>query len=165
MMKRIATYTMVFLLASMFLVSFTGIRLLIHQCLACDSTDIALLGFAAEDASDLHNKHAGEAVCHLPLETAEDPACCESHEHDHADHCGDCCETEVHYLKNDYKVSLEKMEVRVMPIEVAVLIHNLLPAPEGDAPAVIKHRARPDNAPPRIAGRDFVIYSHQLKIS
>ncbi len=163
-MKRIAKHIMVFLLSLIFLVSFSGIRLMMHHCFSCETTDITFLGFASEDARSMHQKHREASSCHLPAHGKETHTCCDSHAHDDAE-CKDCCESEVHYLKTDYKVSHEKSEIRVAPLELTVLIPVLYPSEDAGLLTAKEYRFYPDRAPPRPAGRDFIIYSHQLKIA
>ncbi len=164
-MKRIATHTMVFLLASLFLLSFTGIRMLIHHCLGCETTDIALFAFAYDDCDATHHTHAGSATCHFPASDDHRHGCCEAHDEAHEDACGNCCETEVRYLKNDYQVPQEKSEPRLTPVMVAVLTPFLIPSEEDQALPGMLDGHSSNSGPPRPVGREFVIYTHRLKIS
>lgn len=163
-MRQFAKHTMIFLLSLIFLVSFSGIRMLVHHCLSCETTDIAILAFSSENTRSLHQKHMEESSCNLPSPGEEIHTCCDANDHQHEE-CHDCCKSEEHYLKTDYKISHDKPEVRVVPTELILLTSLVLPA-EHTKPLTTSERLfYPDRAPPRPAGRDFVIYSHQLKIA
>jgi len=84
-MRVIGKHILVYLLASMFLVSFTGIRLLIHYCMACETTDVAFLGLNEENADAMHRSHAEEGTCHIPLDDEDGATCCGTHD-THSDH-------------------------------------------------------------------------------
>lgn len=166
-MKRLATQIMALTLAAMFLLSFTGIRLLIHYCMSCDTTDVSLFGFAGQDTGAMHQRHLESSVCHISFEDDQTEAitCCDHDEAEAHQHCGDCCKSDVHYVKNDYEVPREKMDVRVIPVELVILLPNLLPDTGDNSEPVSKIVAVSDRPPPKPVGRDFVIFSHQLKIS
>ena len=180
-MKKVLTYALAFSLASIFLVSFTGIRLLIHHCLSCDTTDIALLGLSADATAAMHQRHTqsatcqiapGEAdhgTCELPMGEADThegalPATCCDTGHDGSGHCGDCCQTEVHYLKTEYEVPREKVENRIQPVQLALVITNFFQDVDEPESPLTTQRITPDRAPPKPVGRDFVIYAQHLKI-
>lgn len=181
------THILALVLASIFLVSFTGIRLLIHHCLSCNTTDIALLGLAADASASMHQRHAQEATCHvvpgedaaasceLPVSGSDSPlvaklsleavpgSCCDT-AHDGSAHCGDCCHMEVHYLKTEYEVPREKVEYRILPVQLDLaftLLQNVVEQLE--SPLKLSY-VTPDRAPPKAVGRDFVIYAQHLKI-
>lgn len=165
-MKKIATNILVFCLAGIFLMSFTGVRLLIHHCLSCDTTDVALFSFAGGDCDALHHKHAENTACHIPETGEETGACCvPENANDHNDPCGNCCKTEIHYIKNEYQVPQERHEHRIEPVVLAILIPLYLSV-EDYLPLNDLFSDKRSNAdPPKPVGRDFVIFSHQLKIS
>ncbi len=162
----------------MFLVSFTGMRLLIHHCMACDATDVALLGLQAEDPEAMHRDHAKDgtcaipiddaeaATCHIPLDDTEGVSCCYTHG-DHSDNgCGDCCQSEVHYLRAEFEVTPDKHEPRIEP--VMITLHPGLTQAAWFVPEMSANLIMPvvnERPPPRMTGRDFVIYAHHLKIS
>ena len=159
---------MIFSLAAIFLLSFTGIRMLIHHCLSCETTDILLFASANKDCGAIHHNHHNhneDAVCHISLNHDEAIACCVGDdEHDH-NSCENCCKTEVHYLKNDYEVFQERSEQRIEPVVVAVLVNLFVPAIEDDLPAGHPFNHYTSTDPPQPVGREFVIYTHQLKIA
>ncbi len=178
MIKTIGKHIITYLLASMFLLSFTGMRLLIHHCLACDTTDVALLGLHAEDAEAMHRDHAeggtcaipiddAEAgTCHIPFDDAEGLSCCDTHDR-HSDRgCGDCCQSEIHYLRAEFEVTTDKQEPRLEPVLITLLpslINTTRFEPEESAK--LTKPVTDERPPPRLTGRDFVIYAHHLKIS
>ncbi len=186
-MKKVLTHILALVLASIFLVSFTGIRLLIHHCLSCDTTDIALMGLGVDATTSMHQRHAREATCHivpgedttasceLPVCGTDFPlvaklsleavpgSCCDTG-HDGYAYCGDCCQTEVHYLKTEYEVPREKVENRIQPVQLALAITTLFHVVDQPDTPLALHRITPDRAPPKPVGRDFVIYAQHLKI-
>ncbi len=165
-MRVIGKHILVYLLASMFLVSFTGIRLLIHYCMACETTDVAFLGLNEENADAMHRSHAEEGTCHIPLDDEDGATCCGTHD-THSDHgCGDCCQSEVHYLRAEFEITPEKHEPRIEPVLITLLprfmdTESIVPETTGKIPP----RPVDERPPPRLTGRDFIIYAHHLKIS
>ncbi len=178
MIKTIGKHIISYLLASMFLVSFTGMRLLIHHCMACDTTDVALLGLHPEDIDAMHRDHAGKGTCAIPVndaaaascgilpDDAEGATCCDNHDVPGDQGCGDCCQSEVHYLRAEFEVTPDKQEPRLEPVLLTLLPrllnHERFVADEAQTMTLPVVDERP---PPRLTGRDFVIYAHHLKIS
>ncbi len=163
---RLARQLMALVLASLFLVSFTGISLLIHHCLACDTTDIALPWVSADEACAMHERHTETASCHLPAGAGHDSECCDIPLHEDNSSCGSCCESEVRYLKTDYEVAHEKTVLRVLPVETTMLTHHENVVEDVVAgPPTSGLFIRSDRPPPKPVGRAFVIYSHQLRIA
>jgi len=165
-MKTIGKHIISYLLASMFLVSFTGMRLLIHHCMACDTKDLALLGWHLEDPEAMHRDHAEGGTCQIPHDATEGVTCCDTHDN-HGDHgCGDCCQSEVHYLRAEFKVTPDKHEPPIEPVQLTLhprIMEAAWFVPEKPASLIMPvFNERP---PPRLTGRDFVIYAHHLKIS
>ncbi len=178
MIKTIGKHIISYLLASMFLVSFTGMRLLIHHCMACDTTDVALLGLHAENPDAMHRDHAGggtctipiddaeAASCQVPLDDAKDATCCDSHGAPGDHGCGDCCQSEVHYLRAEFEVTPDKHEPRLAPVLITLL--PTLMHPErfvAEESLTLTMPVVDERPPPRFTGRDFIIYAHHLKIS
>ncbi len=153
---------MAYLLAAMFLLSFTGIRMLIHHCLSCNNTDVAIFSFATDKCSIHHANE--EAVCHIPPSGEANSGCCETAHDAGDDDCGHCCKTEVHYLKNDYQVSQERNEKRIEPVVVAILAPLFLLQDADLLPGKQMIRQFANSDPPKPAGRDFLIFIQQLKI-
>ncbi len=152
-MKKWFRHIIAILLAFMFLVSFTGIRMLIHHCLSCDTTEYAFALQAEDCCGGIHHHH--EAAC---CEVADDmEGACDMQESNH------CCETEIQYLKNEYQVAQERLLPKVLPVEMAALpldFSNLQPEP-----SVLKSTGNITfiPPPPKLTGRDFVLFTHQLK--
>ena len=162
-MKKIAKNTLAFTLAAIFLMSFTGVRLLIHHCLGCDTTDIALFSLVTED---LHHRHAEATTCHIDLHDAGHSGCCPiDHSYDHEHSCENCCKTEVHYLKNDYEMQTERNEKRIEAPVLTVLFHFMAPNILEILPSKLSEQYFTDSGPPKLVGRDFVIYAQHLKIA
>ena len=162
-MKKIAIHTLVFTLAAIFLMSFTGVRLLIHHCLGCDTTDIALFSLATDD---LHQKHAEAATCHIDFGDEGHSGCCPvDHSDDHEQSCKNCCKTEIHYLKNDYEMQAERNEKRIEAPVLAVLFHFVSPIITNELSSKLSEQYFTDSGPPKLVGRDFVIYAQHLKIA
>lgn len=158
---------MVFSLAAIFLLSFTGIRMLIHHCLSCETTDVFLFASANQACDAIHHNHHNQnegAVCHINLDIDDATSCCAGEdEHDHAS-CENCCKTEIHYLVNEYEVYQERSEQRIEPVVLAVFVNLFLPVGGDDLPADSFYvNDNPD--PPKLVGRDFVIYAHELKFA
>ncbi len=167
-MKRLVLQSLALLMASMFLLSFTGIRMLIHHCLACETTTKALIGLAPENCQQFHLDHTGAAACHLPSGFSDglQSDCCPGDEDVHGHACGSCCESEVEYLKNDYQVVQEKQGIRIDPVAVAPLTPMIpvVAVEESVLPGLSLCTAT-NTDPPRFVGREFVIFAHQLVIS
>ncbi len=149
-------------LATIFLVSLTGIRLLIHHCMACDTKEISLVAYA-DDCCDHHQEnhaHHGTNSCSFPL-TGEKSCCAESGQ------CGmdeDCCKDEVIYLVKDYELSHERQTIRVEAVMIAIHADLNFLSLFND---LEKEFFTPHNyaePPPRIVGKDFILFTHQIKI-
>ncbi len=165
-MKRLARYGMACILAAFFLLSFTGVRLLIHHCMSCDTTDYAFLGFASGRPGYLHEHSADATACSLPEHHKAAPVCCDSHGTDHTSDgsCEECCNSEIHYLKADIETHQVKHDIRIVPQVLDALPLAIIPP--GEFPVIRSNEtlARKNKPPPGFVGRGFVIYSHQLKI-
>ncbi len=163
-MKKLATNTLALTLATIFLMSFTGVRLLIHHCLGCDTTDIALFSLASDDS--MHHKHAEATTCHVAFDDDGHSGCCPAdHGDDHEHGCENCCKTEVHYLKNAYEMQTERNEKRIEAPVLAVLFHFVAPYTPEELPSNLSQQHHTDSGPPTPVGRDFVIYAQHLKIA
>jgi hypothetical protein len=155
---------MALLLASFFLISFTGVRLLVHHCMGCEMTEVAFAGSPGD-------------CCHMEQEAETDSCCTENPSPagisdacsmDPGSECCDilgsgCCDTETIYLKGDFELISERTLIKIeTPVAAALVIAvETLADPASDAFA---HRTTTfEDPPPRRVGRDFVLYSHQLK--
>ncbi len=181
------------LLACSFLVSFTGMRLLVHHCAGCGTSEVVFMGDASAccmNPSDgsvayllagTYNPSAGngtdaetdkraslgccaDAGAIYGADTEASLSCCAAA----AQSCGlsgqqGCCNFESIYLKADLKLTVEKPLPRVeVPVsDIAVLFPALLGLTSFASPLLATNFAI--DPPPRLTGRDFVLYSHQLK--
>ncbi len=165
-MKKLATNTLALTLATIFLMSFTGVRLLIHHCLGCDTTDIALFSLVTDDCNSLHHKHTEAATCHISFDDDGHTGCCPGYDADNPAHsCENCCKTETHYLKNDYEMQSERNEKRIEAPVLAVLLHFVTPYILEEIPSKTSLQHYPETEPPTPVGRDFVIFAQRLKIA
>lgn len=150
------------ILATIFLVSLTGIRLLIHHCMACDTKEVSLV--ANFDGCCEHHQenysHQGTITCSFPL-TGESSCCVEFGQ------CGmdeDCCRDEVIYLVNDYELTHERQSIRIESLMVALNIETSfcsLICFSDNNDFIPQNYAEP---PPRIVGKEFVLFTRQIKI-
>ncbi len=181
------------LLACSFLVSFTGIRLLVHHCAGCGTSEVVFLGDASaccmnpSDGSvafllagtynaSVGNETDAETDKRASLSCRADTgvisvadmeaslSCCAAA----AQSCSlsgqeGCCNFESLYLKADLNLTVEKPLPRVeVPVsDVAVLFPAMLSL-SVFASSLLAPNCFID-PPPRLTGRDFVLYSHQLK--
>lgn len=152
------------MLAGMILVSFTGMRLLIHHCFACDTTDVVLAAFAPEACDAFHDNHHTHSHCEIHgTGYGDNTPCCENAEEGLVADCQDCCDTEHHYARTEYRVVQENLDIRVLPQEMEapfVKKTDLLNPISSHVEVAI---VIPPEPPPGHWGRDFVIFSHQLK--
>ncbi len=152
-MRKWFRHIVAMLLAFMFLVSFTGIRMLIHHCMSCETTEYAFAINAEDCCGGIHHHH--EAACsHEPSD--EHGACGLADTHD-------CCETEIQYLKNDYQIAQERLVPKVVPVEMVATpldLSGFWTEPPVLTPIDINTL---DSPPPKFTGRDFILFTNQLK--
>ena len=158
-MQNILKHILSWTLAAIFLVSFTGLRLLIHHCMACESSNIYL--FAQVDGCCEHHSqnHNQQNTCQLPLDEAA--SCCSAG--NSQSHCENCCKDEIVYLVNEYDVSLERQQNKIVPVEFELVFISLNELCGFDSS---EYKFTPHNnfiPPPKWVGKDFILYSHQLK--
>ncbi len=149
---------MALVLASFFLVSFTGFRLLVHHCMGCEMTEVV---FAGSPADCCHKEQDAEtnSCCTEYGDPAGSNAACS------LDLNSECCDIQTIYLKGDFELVSERSTVK---IEVPVLAAFVFIAETAwdQEPKILFHGTTTfEDPPPRLTGRDFVLYSHQLKIS
>ncbi|MFW5707852.1 MAG: hypothetical protein ACOCX0_02160 [Bacteroidota bacterium] len=158
-MKKITTTILSLLLATTFLLSFAGIRLLLHHCVACETTDVNLFVQNA-DCCTHSNGSASDASCELPAEGTA--SCCASQTSE--EQCDNCCEDEIVYLKNDYELNKERNQVKVEPVALQLELSpiNLLQqtVETTDEPAFVNYIP----PPPSYVGKAFVLFTRQIKI-
>lgn len=149
---------------SVFLVSFTGVRLFMHECATCNSTEISIIQTEASCCSAVsETDNAG--ICEIPYDD-NSADCCSTPASNSGCKTDDCCTDQVIYLVNDYDFSKERSQERVEPqvlkfLQIAFAIVNVIPADE-----TISFGYFPfSEPPPKLSGKEFIIFSHQLKIS
>lgn len=156
-MANALKYRLSGILAFVFLVSFTGLPMLMHHCFSCESTSIHLFS-QIQDCCEAHREHH-----HHSCADQENPEtdCCSQHT-DEA--CENCCKDSLIYLQNDYTFSLDRQILKILPWEFAVL--GLITF-EAEPNLTLSGAFGLDDAchdpPPRITGKTFLIYTHQLK--
>jgi hypothetical protein len=155
-MKKAIKNIMSIILAGLFLITFAGVRLLLHQCMKCESTDLAVLTSSSSCCQQASAEDALMAsCCTIDFSAA---ACC-------TDQSENCCQDEVVFLKNDYELVNEKQQSRIEPHVSASLILAFslfdIIADDSDNLSFLNYN---QEKPPLRAGRDFVIFSHQIKI-
>ena len=151
--------TVSILLATIFLVSFTGMRLVMHHCSGCGTTEIVLASVGTDSccgqtagASEPGKGSASDMACCTP----EDITC-------HAGIHAGCCQFEDLYLKGEFTLIIDKVSPR---IDLPVVADAITPEPIDAAihsTGIVATPYHVTNPPPRLAGRAFVLYSHQLK--
>lgn len=169
-MKQLVRHTLALILASFFLVSFTGFRLLVHHCLGCDAVEVVL---AADSSHCCQSHHDSQSCCsagaHDGGRDSGDLARGESCDLMHGEGCdhthGDgCCKMETLYLKGDFEGTTERTSVKIEAPEIAALDMLVNPADDDRPETRIPGASVTEDPPPRLTGRDFILYSHQLKI-
>lgn len=145
------------LLASVFLLSFTGLRLLSHYCTGCQTEDVSLF----TEMQSCCSNHQHEESMQCDLEMAVDTCCTE----DQPVPCSNCCSEQVIYVKHKYEVVTYSEQLRLLPvmITIPVFVYHHLSAQKvtGDELSFGLFSAQP---PSRIVGKEFLVYSHQLKL-
>ena len=106
-MKKQLNILLALTLALNILLSFAGIRMLVHYCFQCDDVEYALFIDTGHDCCNLEHKHNHDEgsesdCCSLP----------DSHDADH-NHCDNCCKTELRYIQNEYKAANEKPVIKI----------------------------------------------------
>ena len=154
-MKKIITISFSLLLAATFLMSYTGLRLLIHHCMSCESTGLAV--FSQQQSCCLEQDEEA-TVCDISSTSA---SCCIPAE---GEACENCCSEEVVYLKKDFEFSKDRQQPRIesVPVDVfADLFGNEIIHSVTSNQVVSFNNTDP---PPKLTGKAFVLFSHQLKI-
>ncbi len=151
-------------MASLFLVSFTGIKMLVHHCMSCETTAYSLISH-----TDGH--------CPQPelAELTDESACCISEVVNENSYCSsienvcngctdNCCDNEVLYFVNDYEVSFERNEFNLSPW-VQALLPSLLNDYYSLTAPVPTFYTIDSQPPPKWVGKEFILFSHQLRVS
>ncbi len=164
-MKKIFTRILSLILLATFLVSFAGLRIQMHECATCNTREISFFGEAQSCCSSSEHASSNEDSCALPL-AGESASCCGIPDEETA-HTSGCCTDEVLYVFNDYEFAKEKQHQRVEPLVITcvALLANTFDASDL---SVQKQTITPGDdspPPPNKVGKDFVLFTHQLKIS
>jgi hypothetical protein len=155
-MHKLSKNILSLLLVGMFVLSLTGLRMFVHHCSGCDVSRVSFFAPAGDccDADPL-------AICSIDPEMPS--SCCETPPEGTG--CDDCCHDEVHYLTNDYELTYNRHQTNIEPqilFIIAVLLHEGFDYPDiQKIPSVVNEFSDP---PPGFTGKDFIIYSHQIKI-
>lgn len=155
--KKIITISLSLLLATTFLMSYTGMRLLIHHCMSCDTTGLAMFSQQQSCCLDAQQDD-GMILCDITTASA---SCCTASE-DSA--CENCCSEEVVYLKKDFEFSNDRQQPRIeaVPVDVtADLFGDEILHSDQSNQVVSFNNTDP---PPKLTGKAFVLFGHQLKI-
>ena len=162
-MKRLGIQLLSMLLAGMFLVSFAGMRLLTHHCYTCESTDVIVAGFSQDDRfDDIHHHHHEGNNCQ-ENHSGGNPTCCDDFEKGHDCHCGEDCESEIHYLRAEYDASADRSPEKIVSPEFVLLSVFVVSVQEVEETSFSLPFISLNDPPPKPAGRDLVILSCRLK--
>jgi hypothetical protein len=146
-------------LASLFLVSFTGIQMLVHYCMSCNTTEYNL-DFSEQKCTNHEPIQSTQTCCSIDI--IKD-GCCEITSD--AAQCDDCCSHETFYLKNDYQVAYERHDQKILPVVFSLLpsvLHEVVQQLSAKEDHSLMNALPP---PPMRTGKDFILYSHQIKIA
>lgn len=149
------------LLAGLFLVSFTGVRLLVHHCMGCETSAMYVFADAGSCCDFPATSNAEHAAC--AVNAGDQGSCCSAENTENS--CENCCDNEVVYVKNEYKVSHERQVLRVEPVlvDAEVFTHALFSL-QFDVRGEKNLFPSTVDPPPRKVAREFILFAHQLKI-
>lgn len=146
-------------LAAVVLMATSGFRIYSHECDCCGKDEISLVAIDAccEDAHTAQAcelTHMAESDCCAPVSDVDVVHDCET---------SDCCEVQADFvkLKNVFDKS------KVLSIKYPILESHVVQVIDAEALAekdITGFLQVADNSPPKIPVRDFVIFSHSLKI-
>jgi len=169
-MYKLINNTIAIILSGLFLVSFTGVKFIAHHCFKCQDTDYSFFAVAS-DSSDCCSHHALHQV-------PQSNTCCTLSDSEGVSnyvipeipHCTSptqrCCKKEVVYLKNDYEVLTDRQDKRLIPSIIGLLpvLTERSLAPESPT-EIILFSKNDLQAPLRLSGKDFIIFTHHFKVS
>jgi hypothetical protein len=149
------------LLAGVFLLSFTGLRLLLHHCMSCDSYEIQLFSNVEKCCPASEVTANLESSCCMAEPDSQ--GCCSNHQDAGKENSHEaCCEDKVVYIQKDFEFVNGTHQPR---LEQPVMAHfgffnHLIES------APLKTIIKPDyiEPPPKYVGKQFVLFSHQIKI-
>lgn len=151
-------------LVSVFLVSFTGMRIFVHECATCNSSEISMFQNEAGCCSTA-STHENAGTCDLPSND-NSAGCCSTPTSNSGCKTDHCCTDQVIYLVNEYDFSKDRSKERVEPhvlkfLQVALALAKVVPSDETTTLGYLPF----GEPPPKLSGKEFIIFSHQLKIS
>ncbi len=158
-MGKLFRNVLLIFLGAVFLLSFTGLRLLLHSCMGCSTSEMHLFAVDEGCCAAFEQDLAVDFLCSVDTKTI---SCC-SDVMPEAD-CSNCCEDKVVYLINDYELLNKKSEVH---IGSQLLVRIIANAELMNFDPRQIHASFPVNyypPPPAYVGRDFILFSHQIKI-
>lgn len=160
-MYRILRSILSLLLAATFLVSFTGVRLLVHQCMGCETSEIVFAGEAVSCCA------SSQADLHLLQQAEGNSSCCAIPGSKSCSIPGEsaCCDIEVVYLKGDFQIAK-----RMITDHTEFLSLDDLTSPSTNVfdMGIVKTSLvgfSYIDPPPRMVGKAFVFFAHHIKIA
>ncbi len=155
-MKKTVNFILATILAFNILLSFAGVNLLIHNCHHCNSTEFFVFFEPDHDCCENHHnsnhKKDQSECCTLPIEANSSEGLCDN-----------CCSTETEYVKADYKASVEKNITKIW-VATTPIASVLIDVCCVDCVKEETAKFYYDKPPHKPTGKDFVIFSHNLKI-
>ncbi len=155
-----------FVMVVLFTVSFTGIRLFVHECASCNTVAVGLLKplhDCCEKPSGTNHSQCAE-VKHA--EISEPISCCNADSEPQTCHKGNCCSDEIRYIVNETDFTKERPISNPEPLVLPVLLACFTDISLSELSASqISYPLHSNDPPPRLTGKEWIIYSHQLKIS
>ncbi len=147
-------------LSGLFLLSFTGISLMLHHCMPCEATEYYLAAYSGH----IDHQHDDHLCC-------DDKEKYNFHKNNSSDSyhsCGifgnnsNCCKTEVKYLKNDYEINHINITYKlIQPVCLSdkSFINDKLYTQIFDG-QILKDYKDP---PIKIVAKAFIIFTNRLK--
>ncbi len=158
-MGKVFKNVLLIILGAIFLLSFTGLRLLLHSCMGCSISEMHLFTLDENCCIGSEQTLAADYSC---CAAAEAISCCSDALPD--PDCSNCCEDELVYLINDYELLNSKSEIHIRTQLLAHLVglSELMNYAPSQSSALLSANYYPP--PPAYVGRAFVLFSHQIKI-
>ncbi|MBS4014685.1 MAG: hypothetical protein KGZ97_13180 [Bacteroidetes bacterium] len=156
-MKKTVNSILSVILALNLLLSFAGVRLLVHNCHHCNSTEYFVFFEPDHDCCG-HNheinihKHSKSDCCSTSGDTNNIQQSCDN-----------CCSTDTEYVKADYNASVEKTTTKIWVASIP-LVSVLTSVCCTHCVKEISAKDYYDKPPYTPTGKDFIIFSHNIKI-
>ncbi len=159
LMKKVSQIFLSLMLATIFLLSFTGVRLVAHHCFHCETTEINIFSASHHDCCE-ENKH------HHHNENPTNNSCCENLQYSSSNEggCGHCCSTNSKFVKQDYQLSHVKNVIKIFAPEsdISTNVETASGNTCTTEDSIFKNHEKPPHK--FSCGREFVIFSHQIKV-